>query len=125
MNIGPTTNFTQAAALFPARETASGAAAIALKPADAAARAGGAASPAAPKAPAKDELAQAVKSINNVLRERSPGLEFSIDLDSDRSVVKVVDKDTNEVIRQMPSREALEIAKAIDKLQSLLVRDSA
>jgi flagellar protein FlaG len=37
----------------------------------------------------------------------------------------VVDKDTNEVIRQMPSREALEIAKALDKLQSLLARQTA
>jgi flagellar protein FlaG len=32
-------------------------------------------------------------------------------------VVKVIDQDTREVVRQMPSKEALEIAKSIDKLQ--------
>jgi flagellar protein FlaG len=76
-------------------------------------------------APGKEELAQALKSINTALQDRSPGLEFSIDRDSDRSVVKVVDKDTQEVIRQMPSREAIEIARALDKLHSIMVRATA
>lgn len=75
--------------------------------------------------PDKEELKQALASINTALQDRSPGLEFSIDRDSDRSVVKVVDKDTQEVIRQMPSREAIEIAKALDKLHSLMVRATA
>lgn len=76
-------------------------------------------------APTEQELAQALKSINRALPNNSRGLEFSIDQDSDRSVVKVVDTNTHEVIRQMPSREAIEIAKALDKLQSLLARQSA
>ena len=73
----------------------------------------------------KEDLARALKSINEVLQDRSPSLEFSVDSSTDRSVVKVVDKDTREVIRQMPSREAIEIARALDKLQSLLIRDVA
>ena len=73
----------------------------------------------------KEDLAHALKSINEVLQDRSPSLEFSVDSSTDRSVVKVVDKDTREVIRQMPSREAIEIARALDKLQSLLIRDVA
>ena len=77
------------------------------------------------KAAHKDDVQQALKSINAVLQDRSPSLEFSFDSATDRSVVKVVDKDTKEVIRQMPSREAIEIAKALDKLQSLLIRDIA
>ena len=76
-------------------------------------------------APGKEELAQALKSINTALQDRSPGLEFSIDRDSDRSVVKVVDKDTQEVIRQMPTREAMEIARALDKLHSIMAKASA
>jgi flagellar protein FlaG len=73
----------------------------------------------------KEELAQALKSINSALQDRSPGLEFTIDRDSDRSVVKVVDKATQEVIRQMPSREAIDIARALDKLQSVMFKASA
>lgn len=76
-------------------------------------------------APGKDELAHALKSINSALKDRTPGLEFSIDSASDRAVVKVIDKDTHEVIRQMPSREAMEIAQALDKLQSLMARQTA
>lgn len=92
-----------------------------------AAPASGAAVAATPehKSPGKEDLRQALQSINAVLQDRSPSLEFSFDSTTDRSVVKVVDKDTKEVIRQMPSREAIEIARALDKLQSLLIRDVA
>jgi flagellar protein FlaG len=76
-------------------------------------------------APEKQALTEAVKSINIALQDRSPGLEFSIDGDSERTVVKVIDKETQEVIRQMPSREALEIAKMIDNMQGLLEKQSA
>jgi flagellar protein FlaG len=76
-------------------------------------------------APTEQELTQALKRINQALPNNARGLEFSIDQDSERAVVKVIDTDTHEVIRQMPSREAIEIAKALDKLQSLLARQSA
>jgi flagellar protein FlaG len=80
---------------------------------------------AAKPVPEEQQVTQALKSINEVLKARSPDLEFSVDSDSNRSVVKVVDKNTQEVIRQMPTKEALEIAKALDRLQSMLIRDSA
>ncbi|MDB5918690.1 MAG: flagellar protein FlaG [Massilia sp.] len=73
----------------------------------------------------QQQLPEALKRINTVLQVRAPGLEFSIDEDSARSIVKVVDTDTNEVIRQMPSKEALEISKALEHLDSLLIRDKA
>lgn len=73
----------------------------------------------------EDQVAHALKSINRVLQDRSQDLEFSVDADSARTIVKVVDKSTNEVIRQMPTQEALEIAKALDRLQSLLVKQQA
>jgi len=71
------------------------------------------------------QLKQAVKNINQALQEQSRNLEFSIDSDSERTIVKVVDLQTQTVIRQMPSKEALEIAKALGKLQSLLIRQKA
>lgn len=76
-------------------------------------------------AASEDQVAHALKSINRVLQDRSQDLEFSVDADSARTIVKVVDKSTNEVIRQMPTQEALEIAKALDRLQSLLVKQQA
>ena len=41
------------------------------------------------------------------------------------AVVKVIDKDSNKVIRQIPSEEVLQISKALDKLQGLLVKQQA
>jgi flagellar protein FlaG len=76
-------------------------------------------------APTGEELATAVKNINRALQARSQGIEFSVDRDSARTVVKVVDTSTQEVIRQMPSQEALDIAKALDRMQSLLVKQQA
>jgi len=80
---------------------------------------------AAKPAPEEQQVTQALKSINEMLQARSPNLEFSVDSDSKRNIVKVVDKNTLEVIRQMPTQEALEIAKALDRLQSMLIRETA
>lgn len=73
----------------------------------------------------EEQLDNAVSNINNVLSLRSQELEFTVDKESERTIVTVIDKNTKEVIRQMPSREALEIAKALDRLQSLLTKQTA
>lgn len=75
--------------------------------------------------PDLDKADDAVKNINEALKSLSRNLEFSIDSDSNRSVVKVVDHETGEVIRQMPTPEALEIAKALDRVQGLLIHQKA
>lgn len=76
-------------------------------------------------APKMGQVEDAVKTINLVMKSLSQNLEFTIDADTERTVVKVVDKQTNEVIRQLPSQETLEIAKAMDRLQGLLIREKA
>ncbi len=75
--------------------------------------------------PDLDKADDAVKNINEALKSLSRNLEFSIDSDSNRSIVKVVDHETGEVIRQMPTPEALEIAKALDRVQGLLIQQKA
>ena len=76
-------------------------------------------------APSAEQVTQALKSINKTMESLSQGLEFSIDEDSHRTVVKVVDRSTNDVIRQIPTEEALEIAKALDQSSGLLIRQKA
>ena len=72
-----------------------------------------------------EDVDQAIENINKAVQAFSQKLEFSIDKDTDTFVVKVVDKETKEVIRQIPSEELLNIAKALDKLQGLLIKDKA
>lgn len=77
------------------------------------------------KPASRDDVTGAVKKINESMLGAAQGLEFSIDEDTDVIVVKVVDQATREVVRQMPSKEALEIAKSLDKMQGLLIRETA
>ena len=76
-------------------------------------------------AASQEDVDQAAQKINEALQTVSQKLEFSVDKDTEAVVVKVMDKETGEVIRQIPSEELLKIAKALDKLQGLLVKDQA
>ena len=78
-------------------------------------------------APSFDQLNRAVQELNQSSQARSQGLEFSIDTDTQRTVVKVIDQSTKEVLRQIPTPEALEIAKALDarSTKGVLIRQTA
>ena len=75
--------------------------------------------------PPAAQVTEALKNINKTIQTLAQNVEFSIDEESDRAIVKVVDRETKEVIRQMPTKEALEIAKALDRVQGLLIRQQA
>ena len=111
----------QRTALTPASSTTSRPAAATPVPADSGVK-------ASDKDKAQSELKdvrQAVSDINKAMQFMSRELEFSVDTDSDRTIVKVIDQQTREVIRQMPTKEALEIGKALEKVQGLLIRQTA
>lgn len=72
--------------------------------------------------PSRDALLQAIDEVQKVITPVAQNLRFSIDQDTGQTVVKVVDAQTDQVIRQMPSEEVLAMSKAIDKLKGLLVQ---
>jgi flagellar protein FlaG len=63
--------------------------------------------------------------LNKASQAKAQGLEFSVDNDSKRTIVKVVDQTTKEVLRQIPSPEALAIAKSLDSSKGLLIKQTA
>jgi flagellar protein FlaG len=71
------------------------------------------------------EVNKAVAHINDTLQARSQDLRFSVDTDSKRVIVKIIDQQTNQVLRQIPTEEALEISKSLDKLKGLLIKNEA
>ena len=71
------------------------------------------------------DVKQAVSEINKAMQFMSRELEFSVDTDSNRTIVKVIDQQTREVIRQMPTKEARELGKALEKAQGLLIKQTA
>lgn len=58
----------------------------------------------------------ALDAVNKSLASAGSSLQFSIDRETNNSVVTMVDGDTGEVIRQIPSEEALAIARSIDQM---------
>jgi flagellar protein FlaG len=67
--------------------------------------------------PTMDQVTQAVQKINAAMAAQAQGIEFSIDPDSHRIVVNIVDQQTNQVIRQIPSKEALAISDSLEQTQ--------
>jgi flagellar protein FlaG len=52
-------------------------------------------------------------------------LVFSVDQDSGRSVVKVTERSTNEVIWQFPTEQALQVSKELGRYLGALVNRTA
>jgi len=80
---------------------------------------------AAKAQPTLEQVTQALEQVQQVVRPLAQSLQFSIDKDTHGTVVKIVDTETNKVIRQIPSEEMLQIAKALDKFTGLLMKQEA
>lgn len=70
-------------------------------------------------------VAQAVRQVNEALALREVGLKFEVDKDTDIVIVKVVDRASGEVIRQIPNEEVVRIAKLMSDGNGLLVDHAA
>jgi flagellar protein FlaG len=73
---------------------------------------------AAEALPSEQQVNDALSKLNKTPQAQANNLEFSVDQDTKRTVVKVIDQNTKEVVRQFPTKEALAIAKAIDEQQN-------
>ena len=66
--------------------------------------------------PNVEDVAKAVKHISDVLEKSPSDLRFEVDDDIGELVVKMINRQTGEVIRQFPSETALEITKTLNSL---------
>ena len=73
----------------------------------------------------EQNLESVVNEVNEFIKPINNGLQFSIDDETGTTVVKVIDTETEEVIKQIPSEEMLALAKAIGQLKGLLVKQEA
>jgi flagellar protein FlaG len=69
---------------------------------------------------ARESLDSAVASISAFVQGVQRSLDFSVDDTSGEVVVKVTDRDSGEVIRQLPSEEALRLSEQLESLRSLM-----
>jgi flagellar protein FlaG len=74
---------------------------------------------------ARAQLERTVESLNESVQSHHRSLRFSVDEDSGRTVIRVVDPSTDEVIRQIPPEEVLDLARHLDNSAGALLRAEA
>lgn len=110
---------TQGAATLPAAPVLQGGA-----PQQPATRMAAAVPEPAPQQPQPEQVQKAVESLKQLIETKAPNsLAFSIDDSTGKTIVRISDAETGEMIRQIPSEEMLEIARSLDKMQGMLLQE--
>ena len=68
---------------------------------------------------------ESVEKLNEFIRPYVTSLQFSVDKDLGKVVVKIMDSETKEVIKQIPSEDVLALTKALGKVSGLFVKQEA
>lgn len=124
MNVTPVTGATAPAARPAATPVAARpVGAFAVPPTPPASTGAQAAAAASNRREAAAELQEVLESARKAIQQSSSSnLEFSVDEQLGRTIVRLVDATTQEVIRQIPSEEFLRAARSIDVLRGLLLK---
>ena len=72
----------------------------------------------------RSELADKIELLNTELMSRNQAVAFSSDAATGRDIVRVTNRTTGELIRQMPSAEALKAMQNIDEMMGLIINQS-
>lgn len=73
----------------------------------------------------REEVEDAVATIQEFVQSVRRSINFAVDDGSGRVVVKVTDAGSGDVIRQIPSEEALKLAENLSEVRSLLFKAEA
>ena len=80
----------------------------------------------APQQPKPENFRQAAETLRQMVESKAPNsLQFSVDDATGKTVVRITDAKTGEMIRQIPSEELLELARSLDKMQGMLLQQKA
>lgn len=66
----------------------------------------------------QSQIETAFNQVSEFVQTQNRLLNFSFDEDSNRSIIKVTDSDSGEVIRQIPSEDVLKLAERINELRT-------
>jgi flagellar protein FlaG len=66
------------------------------------------------------DVERAVRRLNELMNETQRSLRFQVDEISGRTVITVLDSETKEVVRQIPSPEWLEVVRRLEQAGALL-----
>src|SRR5687768_13565858 len=66
--------------------------------------------------PKPEEVNHAVKDIEDFVSTVTTDLRFTVDKETGKTIVSVVDSQTKQVVRQIPAEEIMKIARNIDRM---------
>ncbi len=72
----------------------------------------------------REKIAEAVGKLQDYADQHKRNIRFSVDDETGRTIVRLYDKDNN-VLRQIPSEEVLNLLKSIEQNKGLLFEDQA
>lgn len=78
-----------------------------------------------PVQPNNKEMSLAVENLNKVIASSLQSIQFSMDEELGKVVIKVMDTETKQVLRQIPNQEVINISKNLARLQGLVISDKA
>lgn len=73
----------------------------------------------------REQVEVAVSTIQEFVQSARRNINFSLEDGSGRVVVKVTDATSGDIIRQIPSEEALQLAESLEEVRSLLFKAEA
>jgi flagellar protein FlaG len=72
----------------------------------------------------RENLRSAIQRLNDMMREGSRDLNFSMDESTDRVVITVKNANTGEIVRQIPDAALLHVAHDLENLKGVLHNQS-
>lgn len=78
-----------------------------------------------PEAMSEQELDKLVDSINTSIASVANDVQLQLDRDRNEVVFRIIDTETKELIRQIPSEEVLKISDKLSEIQGILFENEA
>lgn len=75
--------------------------------------------------PTAEQTERVAQQLNDLIKNQQRDLEFSVDKDSGRTILRVIHAESGEVIRQIPPEELLHLARAFAEGTGSLITDKA
>lgn len=67
-----------------------------------------------------EETRDVVESLNSAMSMLQRGVAFQVDENIERTIVKIIDRETAETIKQFPSEDLVKLIERMQEMQSLL-----
>lgn len=82
-------------------------------------------SPAEVSKQSSEDIQKTVAAINDYMSQAQRTLNFSFDETGGGTIIRVIDTSNDELVRQIPSEDFIEISKHIEQMNNLLFSEKA